>query len=146
MASYVNAVLIKDETVLYLGHISLWSLFPKIALGVLLLPIVIGLAFLIWAFIIYRTTELAITNKRIIAKFGLISRSTIEINLSKVESIQVDQSVLGRVFNYGTIIVAGAGNPALPVKNISDPLRFRKHFMEATDGLRAAGPASGKDA
>lgn len=82
---------------------------------------------------IYKTTELAITSKRIIAKFGFVSRSTIEINLPKVESLQVDQSVYGRLFNYGTLIVAGAGTPNLRIPGIADPLRFRKHFMEATD-------------
>ena len=60
-----------------------------------------------WAFVIYKTTEIAITNKRIIAKFGFISRRTIEINLQKIESIQVDQNVLGRLLDYGTIVIAG---------------------------------------
>jgi uncharacterized membrane protein YdbT with pleckstrin-like domain len=102
-------------------------------LGILLLPVVIGLAILIWVFIIYKTTEIAITNKRIIAKFGFISRSTTEINLPKVESLQVDQGVMGRMFDYGTIVVAGAGTPNLRIPGVADPLRFRRHFMEATD-------------
>ena len=116
------------------GRVSLWPLAPKIILGILLLPLLgIGLVFLVWAFVIYKTTEIAITTKRVIAKFGFISRRTIEINLPKIESIQVDQNVLGRILGYGTILIAGAGTPSLSVPGIADPLRFRKHFMEATD-------------
>jgi uncharacterized membrane protein YdbT with pleckstrin-like domain len=133
MASYVDSVLISGETVLHRGRVSLWTHGWKILFGILLLPVVVGLGLLIWAFVIYRTTEIAITNKRIIAKSGFVSRSTTEINLPKVESLQVDQSVRGRLFNYGTIIIAGAGTPNLQIHGIADPLSFRRHFMEATD-------------
>jgi uncharacterized membrane protein YdbT with pleckstrin-like domain len=81
----------------------------------------------------YFTTELAITNKRVIAKFGLIRRNTIEMNISKVESIQVDQGILGRMFNFGSILVAGAGDPKAPIPGISEPLKFRKMFFEVQE-------------
>src|SRR5258706_11340533 len=134
MASYVDSVLISGETVLHRGHVSLWPHAGKILLGIVLLPLFgIGLIFLGWVYVIYRTTEIAITNKRIIAKFGFVSRSAIEINLPKVESLQVDQGVIARMLDYGTVIVAGAGTPNLSIPGIAAPLRFRKHFMEATD-------------
>jgi uncharacterized membrane protein YdbT with pleckstrin-like domain len=133
MASYVESVLISGETVLHRGRVSLWPHAWKIVLGILLLPVVVGLGLLIWVAIIYKTTEIAITNKRIIAKFGFISRSTTEINLPKIESLQVDQGVMARLFGYGTIVVAGAGTPNLRIPGIADPLLFRRHFMEATD-------------
>lgn len=137
MASYVDTVLISGESVLHRGHVSLWPHTWKIVLGIVLLPLFgLGLVFLIWVWILYKTTEIAITNKRIIAKFGFISRSTIEINLPKVESVQVDQGVIGRMLDYGTIIVAGAGTPNLSIPGAADPLEFRKHFMEATDRLQ----------
>ena len=134
MASYIDNALINDEKVVYVGHISLWSLTHLIVLGVLLLfAFGAGLVLLIWAYIRYKTTELAITNKRVIAKFGFISRRTIELNINKVESIQVDQHVLGRMFNYGSLIISGAGNPQAPIPGISNPLQFRRAFMEAQD-------------
>jgi uncharacterized membrane protein YdbT with pleckstrin-like domain len=137
MASYVDSVLISGESVLHRGHVSLWPHAWKILLGIVLLPLFgLGLVFLAWVWILYKTTELAITNKRIIAKFGFISRSTIEINLPKVESVQVDQGVMGRMLDYGTIIVAGAGTPNLSIPGAADPLEFRKHFMEASDKLK----------
>lgn len=137
MASYVDSVLISGETVMHRGHVSLWPHAWKILLGIVLLPAFgLGLVFLAWVWIVYKTTEIAITNKRIIAKFGFISRSTIEINLPKVESVQVDQGVLGRMLDYGTIIVSGAGTPNLSIPGAAEPLEFRKHFMEATDRLK----------
>jgi len=69
----------------------------------------------------------------VIAKVGLISRKTIELNLQKIESIQVDQSILGRLFNFGSIVVAGAGNPQAPVRGISSPMNFRRAFIEAQE-------------
>lgn len=138
MASYVDSVLISGETVMHRGHVSLWPHAWKILFGIVLLPVFgLGLIVLGWVWILYRTTEIAITNKRIIAKFGFISRSTIEINLPKVESVQVDQGVMGRMLDYGTIIVSGAGTPNLSIPGAAEPLEFRKHFMEATDRLQA---------
>jgi uncharacterized membrane protein YdbT with pleckstrin-like domain len=134
MQSYVEGALVKDEKIVHLGHISLWSLWHLIALGVVLLPVFgLGLIFLIMAYVRYKTTELAITTKRVIVKFGLIRRRTIEININKVESIQVDQEILGRVFNFGTLVISGAGNPQAPVAGISSPMDFRRAFIEAQD-------------
>ncbi len=137
MTSYVEGALVKDERIVHMGRISLWSLAHLIALGVLLLPAFgLGLIFLIQAWIRYRTTELAVTTRRVIVKFGLIRRSTVEININKVESIQVDQDILGRLFNHGTLIIAGAGNPQAPISGISDPMAFRRAFIEAQEQVR----------
>ena len=137
MSSYVDNVLIKDEAVLYRAKLSLWSFFWLIFLGLLLLP-AFGLGLLLWlcAWIIYVSTELAITNKRIISKSGLIQRQTMEMFLGKVESIQVDQSILGRIFNFGSITISGTGGDKSPIRSISDPLQFRKAFMAAVDSNR----------
>lgn len=136
MASYVENTLIKDEKIIYEGKISLWSLLPLILLGLILLPVWIGIVFWLAALIRYLTTELAFTNKRVIAKFGFISRKTIELNLSKVESLQVNQGILGRIFNFGTLVISGAGNPQAPIPGISNPMTFRRSFMEYQDQVR----------
>ncbi|MEZ0148844.1 MAG: hypothetical protein AB9Q19_05940 [Candidatus Reddybacter sp.] len=86
MASYVETNLINDEVIKYEGKISAWSLLTKIILGLILLPFFgIGLLFWISAAITYYTTELAVTNKRVVAKTGLIRRNTIEMNIPKVK-------------------------------------------------------------
>jgi uncharacterized membrane protein YdbT with pleckstrin-like domain len=134
LAGYIKDALIPGETIVYEGHISVWHLAPLILLGAVLLPVYgIGLIFWIIAFIRYKTTELAITTKRVVAKFGFISRNTVEINIHKVESIQIHQDVLGRIFNYGSLVIAGAGTPQAPIPGISHPMEFRRAFMEAQD-------------
>lgn len=136
MASYVEGILLKGETIEYQGKVSLWSLAPLILLGcVFLMMMGLGIVFLIAAYLKYISTELAITNKRVIAKFGFISRHTVEINLGKIESIQVQQGVLGRIFNYGSLVVSGAGNPQAPIPGISDPMKFRHAFTDTQDKM-----------
>ena len=136
MASYVDSNLMPEERVLYRAHTSIWSLMPMILLGILLLVLVVGLFILIAAWIKYRTTEFAVTDRRVIAKSGLISRRTVEMFLDKVESLNVDQTVPGRMFDYGTVTIRGTGATSEPFGSISAPLELRKHFMEAADAYR----------
>jgi uncharacterized membrane protein YdbT with pleckstrin-like domain len=131
--SYIDDSLIEGERVVHRGRISWWSVFWLVFLGLLTLVIAVGLVFLAWAWIRVRSTEIAITNKRIIAKFGFIQRHTVEINLDKVESLRVEQGLWGRFLNFGTIFVSGAGTAVAPFPDIADPLVFRRKFMEATD-------------
>jgi len=137
MSSYVEGALVNDEKVVHTGHISLWSLWHLIAAGILLLPAFgLGLIFLVIAFVRYKSVELAVTTKRIIVKHGFIRRQTVEINLDKVESIQVEQGLLGRLFNYGTLIISGTGTSHAPLTGTADPMGFRKAFIEAQDGAK----------
>jgi uncharacterized membrane protein YdbT with pleckstrin-like domain len=82
------------------------------------------------------STELAVTTRRVIAKFGFISRSTVELNLAKIESVRVEQTVTGRIFNYGSIIVTGTGSTMDPIPFIADPIRFRQAIQSATDTVQ----------
>jgi len=131
--SYIDDSLIEGERIVHRGRISWWSVFGLLFLGILTLVLVVGLVFLIWAWIRVRSTEIAITSKRIIAKFGFIHRHTVEINLDKVESLRVEQGFWGRILNFGTIFISGAGTAVAPMPDIADPLVFRRKFMEATD-------------
>jgi len=74
------------------------------------------------------STELAVTDQRVIYKTGLLARHTLEMNRAKVESVTVDQSLLGRVFGHGTVTVRGIGSAFEPIPNISDPLTFRNYL------------------
>lgn len=131
MSSYIDSVIGNDESVEYHAKVSIWSMIPLFVLGLILLPLYgLGLVFWIIAVLRYVSTELAISNKKIIAKFGFIKRNTIELLLPKAESVQVNQSILGRIFNYGSVVVSGAGNPQAPVPGIASPMEFRKSFME----------------
>ncbi len=71
------------------------------------------------------TTEIAVTDRRIIAKRGLIRRHAIEMNMQKVESVDVDQTLLGRLFDYGNITIRGAGSSFETLSNVDAPLKLR---------------------
>jgi uncharacterized membrane protein YdbT with pleckstrin-like domain len=131
--SYIDDSLIEGERLIHRARISWWSQFALLLLGVVTLVVVVGLIFLVIAWIRVRSTEVAITDKRVIAKFGFIRRHTVEINLDKVEALKVEQGFWGRILNYGTIYISGAGTSVAPIPDIADPLVFRRKFMEATN-------------
>lgn len=151
MASYVETIVGPGEQVLHVGKVSLWAIASSLVGGVVLIAIGIALAVLlhplgaivclfgliaiVGALIRRSATELAVTNRRVIAKFGFIRRSTVEINLTKIESVRVEQTVTGRIFNYGSIIVTGTGSTMDPIPFIADPIRFRQAIQAATDAL-----------
>jgi len=76
------------------------------------------------------TTEFAITNLRIIAKKGLIRRHTIEMLITKIESVSVNQNIIGRLLNYGSVIVTGTGGTRESFNGIYDPLDVKKKIHE----------------
>jgi uncharacterized membrane protein YdbT with pleckstrin-like domain len=71
------------------------------------------------------TTEIDVTDHRIVYKSGFIRRHTVEMNMDKVESIDVDQSIMGRIFGYGDITVHGTGEGWETLRRIAHPLRLR---------------------
>ena len=85
----------------------------------------IGFLYLVRAWFRRWTTELAVTDRRIIYKRGFIQRHSIEMNMDKVESVDVDQSVLGRILDFGDIVVRGTGTGLEPLKGIDSPIEFR---------------------
>lgn len=131
--SYIDDSLIEGEKVVHRARVTYWSQWLPILLGILTFWTIVGLLFFVWVWISVRSTEIAITNKRVIAKFGFIKRRTVEINLDKVEALKVEQGVMGRILNFGTIFISGAGTSVAPIPHIADPLVFRRKFMEATN-------------
>jgi uncharacterized membrane protein YdbT with pleckstrin-like domain len=92
--------------------------------------IVIGAIYLLAAVIRRNGAEFAVTNKRVIFKTGVMRRSSEEIFLSKVESVTVDEGLLGRALNYGTINVRGTGGTLEPFHKIAHAQEFRRHVQE----------------
>jgi uncharacterized membrane protein YdbT with pleckstrin-like domain len=84
-----------------------------------------GLISFLHAWFIRWITEFAVTNRRVIYKRGFISRHTVEMNMDKIESVDVDQSLLGRMLNYGTIHVLGTGQGIESLPRIAAPLALR---------------------
>ncbi|MBZ0266666.1 PH domain-containing protein, partial [bacterium] len=90
----------------------------------------IGLVALAATAIRQKTSEFAVTDRRVIIKTGLIGRQTLETQLNKLEGVGVHQSIGGRIFRYGTITVKGTGGTSKPFALISRPMRFRKAVQE----------------
>lgn len=105
------------------------SLSKWIALLVFFLAVFHGIK----AYIMYKTSEYGITDKRILMKTGWIQRRSIEIFLDKVEAIYVDQTISGRIFTYGTVIIVGTGGSKDPFLFVPAPLQFRKQAQEQID-------------
>jgi len=115
-----------------------FGLASKNAIGALCAVIAVVLGLL--AYLDISTAEFGVTNRRVIIKVGVLRRRTLETLLDKVESISVDQGILGRVFGYGTVAVNGTGAGRTPFKGIAAPLQFRQHVQEQIEatGARAA--------
>ena len=149
--SYVDSNLLEGEFVTFRTRLH-WLLFlgPVLLTVVILLPVAwflasgtwssyvwlpLGLALLILlaTFIKRQSSDFAVTNKRIMMKVGVFRTRSIELLLSKVEAIAVDQSLLGRMFGYGNIVVTGSGGTKEPFSQIQAPLSFRRAVQSVTD-------------
>jgi uncharacterized membrane protein YdbT with pleckstrin-like domain len=89
---------------------------------------IVAFIFLLREWFIQWTTEIAVTDRRIIYKEGFIRRSTVEMHMDKVESVDVEQTITGRILDYGTVIVKGVGTGFEPLDTIAAPLELRNHI------------------
>ena len=99
-----------------------------------LIPAVAALGVLLAAYIRRRTSEFAVTNKRVILKLGVLNTRSVELLLPKIEGIVVTQSLAGRVFGFGAIVLTGSGGTQEPFNGIQAPLDFRQAVQAATEG------------
>jgi uncharacterized membrane protein YdbT with pleckstrin-like domain len=147
MGRYIDEILQPGEKVLYstnahwifyMPAIAAWivvlvlvfvsGLMPPLALASWAAAAVVGIVALYYTFKAWfhrLTTETDVTNMRVIHKTGFIKRRTFEIALNKVESVDVNQSILGRIFNYGDVTVNGVGEGRETIATIASPLAFR---------------------
>jgi len=153
MASYVESVLAGGEKIIHRASISHWNFALSYLIGAALVAagfaalfisnrkeviagavvaLALGIIVLLAAAIRRATTELVLTDRRIITKRGLISRDTVEMNLAKVESVHVNQSLLGRMLNYGDVTVVGTGSSLEPLVGIAQPLELRRKLGEVS--------------
>ena len=115
------------------GTVALKNETLRIALIVVAaLALALGLYQMIGAWLRQVNTEITVTTRRIIYKTGFISRNTVEMNLDKVESVLVQQSLVGRMLGFGTVIVRGVGAGLEPVPLISHPLQLHRHVSAPT--------------
>jgi uncharacterized membrane protein YdbT with pleckstrin-like domain len=141
---YIESNLLTDERIVHKARLH-WLIFWKAALavaaGLVLLAIepLAGLAVVAFggvlfvpALVAYTTSEFGVTTKRVIVKVGLVRRRTVELLLRQVEAIAVDQTIMGRIFNYGSITLSGTGGVREVFHNIGAPLEFRRQIQSLT--------------
>ena len=92
--------------------------------------IVVGVFPLIQSLIRRSAAEFAVTNKRVIFKAGIVNRTTAEMFLNKIESVGVDQTIAGRIFGYGSVILRGTGGSTEPFDMVTRPLELRRQVQE----------------
>ena len=142
--SYTTNSLTNGEEVKFTGTFSKWVLildyviiFSFVLPFTYFLGIEAGLVlFLFLAFftigthVKYFTTEFSITNKKILCKVGLISRSTDELAMQKIEGVDVHQTIPGRIFGYGNIVISGTGTQQVGFWKVNNPLEVKKTLQQ----------------
>jgi uncharacterized membrane protein YdbT with pleckstrin-like domain len=138
--AYVDSSLLPDEQIVYKATLHwtiFWQCWVIILIGIVSLifqPIVGGLIIFVGLlvglrkFIEYKTSEFAVTTKRVIIKVGVFRRRTLELLLRQVEAISVEQTVLGRMLGFGSVTLTGTGGVREVFHNISSPLEFRRQI------------------
>ena len=81
-----------------------------------------GILLLLGAWIRRRATEIVVTDRRVIFKRGLLGRHTVEMNVSKIETVDVEQGIGGRIWGYGTVLIRGTGSSFEPLVGVGSPL------------------------
>ena len=164
--SYLDEHLLAGEHIVYRARLH-WIIFGASILMVLLGVVLavalqtlqhdywyLGLAFVgiglllaIGPAIRYASSEFAVTDKRVLAKHGFFARESIETLLTKIEAIEVDQGIIGRVLGYGSIMIIGTGGTPEPFPRISKPLEFRRQIQSqvvALEERRGPAPVAGQ--
>jgi uncharacterized membrane protein YdbT with pleckstrin-like domain len=149
MATFVSKNLMTDENIVYATKfhwIILSNAFVVVLIGVIMMGaipiwgntagiivIIIGILYGIYLYLLIKTSEFVITNKRVIMKKGIISTTTLEVLLSKAESISAYQTIRGKLFGYGNIAVIGSGGTKNVFNFIEKPFEFKKVAQDEID-------------
>ncbi len=107
--------------------------------------VIAGVALILVAAVVFgsavikkNATEIAVTDRRVIIKTGLTSRRSLEIMLAKVESIGIDETLVGRMLGYGTVVIHGTGGTPEPFRKIAHPSQFRMAVQQQIDAAKRA--------
>lgn len=131
---YIDESLAAGETIIQRGKWPGVFWFGAWAALVLLGIIVVGVFIFAVAAIKMKTTDFAVTNRRVILKRGWLNRRTHELAVESVEGVSLDQSLIARLFGYGRVVVTGTGDAAIAFPPMADPVAFRR----AIEAARAA--------
>ena len=125
--SYIEESLSNGEEIKELFKLHWFAKIPMFIWFILALPS-FGLTLLLalWEYLKLRSLEQGVTNKRVIIKTGIVSRKSEEMKISSIETVEIIQGVLGRIFGFGSVKVTGRGISDLLYKNIDNPMSVKK--------------------
>lgn len=130
--SYIEESLSKGETVVQVfPHHTFVGMLVGANFMLCFFTLGLWLPVAIYFWLKWRNTEQGVTNKRVIYKSGIFSRTTDEMRLSAIESIKIEQSIWGRIFGFGEVIVAGRGDGDVVLRWMADPLEVKKTIESA---------------
>jgi uncharacterized membrane protein YdbT with pleckstrin-like domain len=143
--SYVEQTLMPGENIISQATLH-WAMFiaPIIVCVVGLLAmsgnggpilLILGVVWLGWRFLVFQSTELAVTNRRVLAKSGIVRRHCIDVQNSKVEGLTYNQGLIGRLFGYGSIFVRGTGIGMVPIPYVAAPEAFKRDVSIAINAV-----------
>lgn len=107
--------------------------FAKPVSAISMVVVLVGALLLLFAYLRQTSTEIVVTNKRLIAKYGIVSRATFEILVNRITGANFDQSVMGRMMGFGTVLVHGAGGEISPIDNVADPQLFYRALVSVLE-------------
>ncbi len=140
--SYVRDALAPGEEVRAVARIH-WILWLRaIAALVFLGVFVIGIFIFVRQVVFNLSTEIAATDRRLIRKTGLLQRSVMDMNLSTIEAVNIDQDFFGQLLGYGRVTVHGTGDDTWVTPLITNPVDFRRDLQAAMPNARGATPVS----
>ena len=124
---YIQESLSNGEEVKALFELHWFSKIPMVIWIILAIPTLgLTLVLALWEWLKLRNIEQGVTNKRVVLKKGIISRKSEEMKISSIETVEIIQGVMGRVFGFGTVKVTGRGISDLVFKNINDPMDVKR--------------------
>jgi uncharacterized membrane protein YdbT with pleckstrin-like domain len=128
--SYLDESLAPGETIVARFHLH-WTAKGRLILGIVLIPLVIGIFIAIYEWLRLRAIELAVTSHRVVFKTGIVGRETEEVRLSAVETVDLHQTTWGRILGYGDVRVTGRGESSLVFSRVTDPVAVKRAIETA---------------
>ena len=108
-----------------------WVAKGRLFLGIILIPLIVGIFITIYEWLRLREIELGVTTHRVVRKTGIVSRNTEEVRLSAVETVDLRQSFWGRIFDFGDVRVTGRGESDLLLDHVADPIGVKRAIETA---------------
>jgi uncharacterized membrane protein YdbT with pleckstrin-like domain len=127
--SYIKENLSKNENIVSLVALSKYGLIMPLVWLVIFFPVGI------YQILVFATTKQGITSKKVIKKTGVIGVTTDEIRNVKIESVEIKQGILGRIFNYGTVIISGTGGSKLSLNFVNNPKKVKQTIDNLIDNV-----------